>query len=177
MYVAGYMSRGFVNLKRTVPAVDLLPWKSSPDWRPPGMVTTADARAEPARPMQNKLKTFTASVKAEVVADPAVFRLPVHAPLAVHESVPEDDQVRVDVPPRATVFGLAVNVTVRIGPGVALSGSARQEATRRAAPATRRMDRNNLALAKGIEAFFIGDSSRGVWVRRRITLAAWVREM
>jgi len=160
------MSRGFVNLKRTVPAVDLLPGKSSPDWRPPWMVTTADARTEPPRPMQERLKTFTASVKAAVVAEPVVFFLLVHAPLAVHESVPEDDQVRVDVLPRGTVPGLAANVTVRIGPDVALSGSARQEATTNVAPAIRRLDHNNPTLAKDFEALFIADSSRGIRLRR-----------
>jgi hypothetical protein len=109
------------------------------------MTTTAVARAKPAEPMQDRLKTFRALFRAVVVAEPEVFRSPVHAPLAAHESVPEDDQVRVDVPPGATVLGSAVNVTLRVVSGVALPGSARQETNRTVTPAMRRPDRSSRA--------------------------------
>jgi hypothetical protein len=43
--------------------------------------------------------------------------VPDHAPPAVHEVAFVEDQVRVELPPLATVLGLALNVTV--GAGVA----------------------------------------------------------
>jgi hypothetical protein len=56
-----------------------------------------------------------ADVSAPVLADPAVARLPDQAPLAVHAVASVDDQVRVALPPLATLVGLAVKVTVGAG--------------------------------------------------------------
>lgn len=60
-----------------------------------------------------------AAVSAALVADPAVARLPLHAPLAVHAVALRDDHVSTVVAPFATLVGLAEIETV--GGGVEAS--------------------------------------------------------
>ena len=66
-------------------------------------------------PVQLSVKVLLAAVSAPVLADPAVARLPDHAPLAVHEVAFVEDQVSELLPPLATLVGLAVSVTVGAG--------------------------------------------------------------
>lgn len=95
-----------------MPVVEALPWKSNPEIAaPPLTVTTAELLAEPPAPVQLKVNVLLAAVSAPLLAEPEVARLPLHAPLAVHEVASLDDHVRVVVPPLATLVGLAVNVT------------------------------------------------------------------
>jgi hypothetical protein len=53
-------------------------------------------------------------VIADVACDPLVATLPDQPPEAVHEVTSLDDQVKVDVPPLATLLGLAANVTLGV---------------------------------------------------------------
>jgi len=54
-------------------------------------------------------------VSAPVDCDPLAAMLPDQAPEAVHEVALAADQVNVELPPLATVLGLAANVTVGAG--------------------------------------------------------------
>jgi hypothetical protein len=54
-------------------------------------------------------------VSAPVDCDPLVAWLPDQAPEAVHEVALAADQVNVELPPLATVLGLAATVTVGAG--------------------------------------------------------------
>jgi hypothetical protein len=78
-------------------------------------VAVAVALRVPPSPLQLKVNELLAAVSAPVLADPAVARLPDQAPLAVHVVASVDDQVRVALPPLATLVGFAVNVTVGAG--------------------------------------------------------------
>ena len=74
-------------------------------------VTVADLLAEPPVPVQVSAKLVVA-VSAPVLADPAVARLPDHAPDAVQLVALVDDHVSELPPPLDTPVGLAVIVTV-----------------------------------------------------------------
>jgi hypothetical protein len=55
------------------------------------------------------------AVRAPVDCDPLAALLPVQAPEAVHEVAFVADQVNVELPPLATVLGLAAKATVGAG--------------------------------------------------------------
>jgi hypothetical protein len=55
------------------------------------------------------------AVSAPVDCDPLIALLPDQAPPAVHEVVLAEDQVSVELPPLATVLGLALKLTVALG--------------------------------------------------------------
>jgi hypothetical protein len=79
-------------------------------------VTVADCAALPPVPVQ--LKVYVAlAVSAPVACEPLVAMLPDHPPEAVQAVAFVADQLKVELPPLATVLGLAVKVTV--GAGVA----------------------------------------------------------
>ena len=79
-------------------------------------VTLADALADPPGPLHVNMKVLSGAVSAPVLADPEVGRLPLHAPLAVHEVASADDQVRFGATAGlGTLVGLAVSVTVGAG--------------------------------------------------------------
>ena len=76
-------------------------------------VTTTDLLSDPPlAPAQVKVKVLVAELSAALVSEPAVARLPLQAPLAVHEVVLRDDQVSTVLAPLVTVVGVAVSVTV-----------------------------------------------------------------
>ena len=52
------------------------------------------------------------AVSAPVDCEPLVASLPDHAPEAMHEVALDVDQFNVELPPLATVLGLALNVTI-----------------------------------------------------------------
>jgi hypothetical protein len=73
------------------------------DWT----VTVTDCRTEPPAPVHSSTKALRPSVSAPVLTVPAVARLPVHAPLATHESASDADQVSALLAPLETVVGVA----------------------------------------------------------------------
>jgi hypothetical protein len=76
--------------------------------------TVTDCTALPPAPTQ--VKRYVCAVEIELVgALPVVGWLPDQAPDAVHEVALAADQVSTDVPPCATVLGLALKVTVGAG--------------------------------------------------------------
>jgi hypothetical protein len=81
-----------------------------------GMVTVmvADWVALPPEPTHVTLKVVFA-LRAPVDCDPLVVSGPLHAPDAVQELALVEDQVKVELPPLATVVGLALTVTVGVG--------------------------------------------------------------
>jgi len=58
------------------------------------------------------------AVRAPVDCEPLAVLLPDQAPVAVQEVAWAADQVNVELPPLATVLGLAVNVTVGAGESI-----------------------------------------------------------
>ena len=78
-------------------------------------VTTAEVFAEPPGPVHVNVKVLVVAVSAALLAEPAVARLPLHAPLAVQAVALRDDHVNAVVAPLATVVGIAVSVTVGVG--------------------------------------------------------------
>ena len=81
----------------------------------PDTVTTAEAFADPPDPVHVRVKVLLAAVSAPVLAEPAVARLPDHAPEAVQDVASVELQVRFDAPPLATPVGLALSITVGAG--------------------------------------------------------------
>jgi len=75
----------------------------------------AEALAEPPAPLHVKLNVLFGAVSAPLLLEPAVARLPDHAPLAVHDVAFEDDQVSVLLPPLDTFAGLELIVTIGVG--------------------------------------------------------------
>ena len=57
-------------------------------------------------------------VSSAVVCDPLVASVPDHPPEAVHEVTSLEDQVKVEVPPLATLLGLAVSITLGVAAAV-----------------------------------------------------------
>lgn len=80
----------------------------------PLTVTDAVCDAEPPAPVQVSVKLVVAA-RAAVLCDPAVGSLPAQPPEAVQVVAFVDVQVKVEVPPLATVLGLAVIDTVGAG--------------------------------------------------------------
>jgi len=78
-------------------------------------VTIAEAVALPPPPLQLRVNVLLAAVSAPVLAEPAVARLPVHAPEAVQLVAFAEDQVSELLPPLATLVGLAAIFTVGAG--------------------------------------------------------------
>jgi hypothetical protein len=66
-------------------------------------------------PVQLSVNVLLAAVSAPVLAEPAVARLPDHAPPAVQDVAFVEDHVSELLPPLTTLVGLALSVTV--GPG------------------------------------------------------------
>jgi hypothetical protein len=66
------------------------------------------------------VKVLLAAVSVPVLAVPAVGWLPDQVPEAVHAVALVDDQFRLELPPLATLVGLALKVTVGAGVGVEL---------------------------------------------------------
>jgi hypothetical protein len=54
------------------------------------------------------------AVRVPVDFEPFTGSLPDHAPEAVQEVALDDDQVKVELPPLATVLGLALRLTVGV---------------------------------------------------------------
>jgi hypothetical protein len=67
--------------------------------------------------LQVNVNVLLEAVSAKLVADPAVARAPVQAPLAVHAVAFRDDHVNTVVAPLTTVVGAADKVTVGRGIG------------------------------------------------------------
>jgi hypothetical protein len=84
-------------------------------------LTAADALAEPPAPTQVNVNELVAAVSGPVLAEPAVARLPLQAPDAVHDVAFSEFQVKFEVPPLATLSGLALNDTVGWGVAGALT--------------------------------------------------------
>jgi hypothetical protein len=104
-----------VNRKRTVPVVAALPGKSRPKLCEPSpllTVTIAVRVVDPPGPSQIRLNVLSGAVSAPVLAEPEVGWLPLHAPLALQDVAPVDDQFNDADPPLGTLVGVAVNVTV-----------------------------------------------------------------
>jgi hypothetical protein len=76
--------------------------------------TVADCDAEPPVPLQVNVNVV-AVVSAGVVWVPLVPSAPLQPPDAVQAVALVETQIRVDVPPLATVLGLAVSVTAGAG--------------------------------------------------------------
>jgi hypothetical protein len=74
-------------------------------------VTVALWLVVPPAPVQLNVNTVVA-LSAPVDCDPLIAWAPLHAPDAVQEVALVEDQVRVDVPPWATLDGLAVSDTL-----------------------------------------------------------------
>jgi hypothetical protein len=82
--------------------------------------TVADCVALPPVPVQVSPKVALALI-APVDCEPLTALLPDHAPEALHEVALDDDQVRVALPPFATVLGLALMLTVAVGFGLTVT--------------------------------------------------------
>jgi hypothetical protein len=61
------------------------------------------------------------ALRAPVDCEPRTALLPDHAPEALHEVALADDQVKVELPPFATVLGLALMLTVAVGFGLTVT--------------------------------------------------------
>ena len=77
-------------------------------------VTVADCAALPPGPVQLRLYVALA-VSAPVDCEPVTALVPDQAPEPVHAVALVVDQPKVELPPLATVLGLAANVTVGAG--------------------------------------------------------------
>jgi hypothetical protein len=83
-------------------------------------VTVADCVALPPLPVQVSPKVALA-VRAPVDCEPLTALLPDHAPEALHEVALLETQVKVELPPFATVLGLALRLTVAVGFGLTVT--------------------------------------------------------
>jgi len=61
------------------------------------------------------------AVSEPVDCEPLMGLLPDQAPEAVHEVALVDDQLKVELPPLATVLGLALRTTVAVGVGLTVT--------------------------------------------------------
>jgi hypothetical protein len=77
-------------------------------------VTVVDCVAEPPLPVHVSVN-FVVLVRAGVTVEPLVGSPPLQPPEAVQEVALVANQVNVELPPLATVLGLAANVTVGVG--------------------------------------------------------------
>ena len=86
--------------------------------------TVADCEADPPLPVQVMVYLVVA-VSAAVVVEPLVASVPLQPPEAVQLVALLEDQLRVELPPLATVLGLALILTVGAGgvPVTELDGS------------------------------------------------------
>jgi hypothetical protein len=82
--------------------------------------TVADCVALPPLPVQVSPKVSLA-VRAPVDCEPLTALLPDHAPEALQEVALADDHVKVELPPLATVLGLAPMLTVAVGFGLTVT--------------------------------------------------------
>ena len=100
-----------------MPVVESLPPKSRPVVGPPAPLTDTVALsfAEPPAPVHVRVNVLLGLVSAPVLAVPDVAFEPLQAPLAVQLDALVDDQVRLELPPDATVVGVAEINTVGAG--------------------------------------------------------------
>lgn len=82
--------------------------------------TVADCVALPPVPVQVSPKVALAVI-APLDCEPLTALLPDHAPEALHEVALAETQVKVELPPFATVLGLALMLTVAVGFGLTVT--------------------------------------------------------
>jgi hypothetical protein len=82
--------------------------------------TVADCVALPPAPVHVS-EYVDLAVKAPVDCEPLTALVPDHAPEAVQDVALVADQVRVELPPLATVLGLALILTVAVGFGLTVT--------------------------------------------------------